>query len=103
MILIQTTKWFGPGRNAGGATTVESTVIHETLATRLSLPEALALLRDYSRQFAKAYGGLTAVEHTVIGIQEIAAEMSDDDLDNARMWTVEGIHASIMREIAEAA
>lgn len=99
MLLIQTMKWFGPGRENKRRDEVLITNELTTYATSQSLSDALSALRAYDRGFAEHFR-ITAVEHTLVGVQ-VVDELSEEDLDNARIWTVEALTASLAAIIAD--
>lgn len=94
MLLIQYSKWFGPSRYAmdnpsDRAAPMESTVELVAYVTRLSLPDALVAVKNYEREFERAFGQFTAVEHTLFGVQTLPEALSRDDIETANIFLIE--------------
>ena len=101
MHLITTSKFYGPTMRASPAVrnATPPTISQESYATRLPLNDALILLRKYDDDFRDHYKIVT-VEHTLVGIQSIPP-LTDEALEAARVWTVEGLYENHRRLVAE--
>ncbi len=102
MILLQTMKWFGPSRHSQQVDPHEKrvTIVHEpeTLASRLTLSAAIAAMSHYSDEFKRVYGRHTGVEYTLIGVQYLPEDLTDDDLENANLLLIDTMSDSLKDE-----